>query len=65
MVLHKVRQAVGDDAFYEILRGWAKTHRHSNASTDDFTAYVEEESGKDLSGLWDTWLYGDDKPARP
>lgn len=65
MVLHKVRQAVGEDVFYEILRGWAETYRHSNASTDDFMAYVEEESGTDLTELWDTWLYGDDKPASP
>ncbi|MCX4824006.1 M1 family metallopeptidase [Streptomyces sp. NBC_01142] len=65
MVLHKVRQAVGDDAFYEILQGWAKKNRHANASTDDFTAYVEEKAGKDLTGLWDTWLYGKDKPEQP
>jgi aminopeptidase N len=63
MVLHKVRQAVGDDVFYEILRGWAETYRHANASTDDFTAYVEKASGKDLTELWDTWLHGEDKPA--
>ncbi|MFE7778627.1 M1 family metallopeptidase [Streptomyces sp. NPDC057445] len=65
MVLHKIRQAVGDDTFFGILRGWAQTHRHGNASTDDFTAYVEKESGKDLTTLWDTWLYGEAKPAQP
>ncbi|WP_434591402.1 M1 family metallopeptidase [Streptomyces sp. A5-4] len=65
MVIHKIRAAVGDDAFYDIVRGWVATHRHGNASTDDFTAYVEKKSGKDLTGLWDTWLYGQDKPASP
>ncbi|HET6858249.1 MAG TPA: M1 family metallopeptidase [Streptomyces sp.] len=65
MVIHKIRQAVGDDAFYDIVQGWVATHRHGNASTDDFTAYVEKESGKDLSGLWETWLYGQDKPDSP
>ncbi|MFC4609268.1 M1 family metallopeptidase [Streptomyces maoxianensis] len=65
MVIHKIRQAVGEDAFYRILKGWAKAHRHGNASTADFTAYVEEQSGMDLEKLWDTWLYGDKKPARP
>ncbi|WP_274560028.1 M1 family metallopeptidase [Streptomyces spiramyceticus] len=63
MVLHKVREAVGDDAFFGIVRGWASTHRHGNASTDDFTAYVEKKSGKDLKALWDTWLYGKKKPV--
>ncbi|NUK08308.1 M1 family metallopeptidase [Streptomyces lunaelactis] len=65
MVLHKVRQAVGEDTFYEILHGWAQTYRHANASTADFTAYVEKKSGKDLDELWETWLYGKDKPATP
>ncbi|MFF8290849.1 M1 family metallopeptidase [Streptomyces sp. NPDC016309] len=65
MVLHKVRQAVGDDTFFAILRGWPAKYRHANASTEDFTRYVEAESGKDLSGLWDTWLYGEGRPTGP
>ncbi|WP_142218341.1 M1 family metallopeptidase [Streptomyces sp. SLBN-118] len=65
MVLHKVRQAVGEKAFFEIVKGWAQEHRHGNASTADFTSYLEEKSGKDLTELWDTWLYGMDKPASP
>ncbi|MFJ5225483.1 M1 family metallopeptidase [Streptomyces sp. NPDC088400] len=63
MVLHRVRVAVGDEAFFRIVRGWLRTHRHGNVSTDDFTAYVEKESGQDLRGVWDAWLYGDSKPT--
>ncbi|MFF9040176.1 M1 family metallopeptidase [Streptomyces sp. NPDC014892] len=67
MVLHKVREAVGDDAFFELIRGWAAAHRHGNADTADFTAYAEkfaEEAapGADLTPVWDDWLYGDGKP---
>ncbi|MEU7566655.1 M1 family metallopeptidase [Streptomyces fradiae] len=65
MVLHQVRRAVGDEAFFALLRGWAAEHRHGTASTDDFTAYVEEETGRDLTELWDTWLYGEGRPAAP
>ncbi|MFI2368224.1 M1 family metallopeptidase [Streptomyces sp. NPDC018833] len=65
MVLHQVRTAVGDDVFFRIVRGWASEHRHGNASTDDFTAYAEAESGKDLTGVWDVWLYGDGRPVTP
>ncbi|WP_078947531.1 M1 family metallopeptidase [Streptomyces griseus] len=28
MVIHKIRQTVGDDAFYDIVQGWAAAHRH-------------------------------------
>ncbi|WP_329065204.1 M1 family metallopeptidase [Streptomyces sp. NBC_01429] len=64
MVLQRVREAVGDAAFFRIVRGWARTHRHGNADTADFTAYVERQSGKDLGALWKAWLYGQDKPPR-
>ena len=66
MVLHKIRQKVGDDAFSGMLRGWAAAHRHGNADTADFTAYVEKRApGEDFSGIWRDWLYGDGKPDHP
>lgn len=65
MVVHRIRQEMGDDeAFFALVRGWLRAHRHGNASTDDFTAFVEEESGLDLTELWDTWLNGGSRPAR-
>jgi aminopeptidase N len=66
MVLHKIRQTVGDDAFYDIIQGWAATHRHGNADTADFTAYVEKKApDKDFSEIWKDWLYGKGKPDHP
>ncbi|MHA5048630.1 M1 family metallopeptidase [Streptomyces sp. SD15] len=66
MVLHKIRQTVGDDTFDDIIQGWAATHRHANADTADFTAYVEKMApGKDFSVVWEDWLYGEGKPPKP
>ncbi|MFR0353382.1 M1 family metallopeptidase [Streptomyces sediminimaris] len=66
MVLHKIRQTVGDAAFYDILRGWAAAHRHGNADTGEFTAYVEKKApDKDFGPIWKNWLYGKGKPDRP
>ncbi|MFD5160567.1 M1 family metallopeptidase [Streptomyces hawaiiensis] len=65
MVLQKVRQAVGDDRFWRILRGWAAEHRYGNAETADFTAYVEKQApGEDFEGIWEDWLYGEGRPER-
>lgn len=66
MVLQRVRLAVGDATFFRILRDWPQKHRHGNASTADFTSYAEQESGKNLAGVWKTWLYGygGTKPGR-
>ncbi|MET9899463.1 M1 family metallopeptidase [Streptomyces sp. NPDC006446] len=66
MVLHKIRELVGDDTFYDIVQGWAATHRHASADTADFTAYVEKTApDKDFSGIWKDWLYGKGKPDHP
>ncbi|MET9445871.1 M1 family metallopeptidase [Streptomyces cinerochromogenes] len=66
MVLHKIRQKVGDDTFYDIVQGWAAAHRHGSASTADFTKYVEEKAPeKDFAGIWKDWLYGDGRPDHP
>ncbi|WP_079023863.1 M1 family metallopeptidase [Streptomyces scabiei] len=67
MVLHKIREAVGDDAFFGLIRGWATAHRHGNADTADFTAYVEKFARKtapdaDLTPIWEEWLYGEGRP---
>ncbi|MFE0254582.1 M1 family metallopeptidase [Streptomyces sp. NPDC059010] len=63
MVIHKIRQTVGDDTFYDIVQGWTKAHRHGNADTDDFTAYVEKMApDEDFDAIWEDWLYGDGKP---
>ncbi|MGV9354337.1 M1 family metallopeptidase [Streptomyces misionensis] len=66
MVLHKIRQKVGDKAFFAFLRAWPAAHRHGNASTADFTAYVQKRfPGVDFGEIWRDWLYGEGKPAHP
>jgi aminopeptidase N len=70
MVLHKIRETVGDDAFFALIRGWATAHRHGNADTADFTAYVEKCAAKaapdaDLTPVWEDWLYGEGRPPKP
>lgn len=65
MVLQRVRQEVGDEKFFALLRGWAADHRYGNASTAEFTAYAQEKTGHDLKKVWDVWLYGTGRPKAP
>ncbi|MEU9101177.1 M1 family metallopeptidase [Streptomyces sp. NPDC048361] len=65
MVVHKIREAVGDQKFFALLQDWLRTHRHANASTKDFTRFADEEAGHRLTEVWNTWLYGDGKPDSP
>ncbi|GHJ42685.1 peptidase [Catellatospora sp. TT07R-123] len=64
MTLQALRDHVGDDAFFTILRTWAKQHRDGNATTGDFTALAEKVAGEPLSGFFDAWLYQTGRPQR-
>ncbi len=62
MTLHALRQAVGDDDFFAILRAWVDQNRGGNVSTEDFIALAEQISGEELSPLFDEWLFTGVKP---
>ncbi|MFE7130346.1 M1 family metallopeptidase [Streptomyces sp. NPDC057638] len=64
MVLHRVREELGEGLFRRLLVEWPRDRRDGNASTAEFTAYVEKLSGKDLDAVWKTWLYGTGRPPR-
>jgi aminopeptidase N len=66
MTLHALRRTIGDQAFFALLKSWAAEHRDGNVRTEDFIAAAERASGgKDLGDLFDAWLFGKEKPARP
>jgi aminopeptidase N len=63
MTLQALRQAVGDDAFWRIIRGWASTKSGGNATTEEFIAFAERVSGQQLDDLFTTWLFTPAKPS--
>jgi hypothetical protein len=63
MTLHQLRLRVGDDDFFEIMRGWASTQAGGNVTTDEFIALAERISGQDLDDLFNTWLFTAEKPV--
>lgn len=65
MALHQLRLAVGDHAFFTVLKQFAAQRRYGNATTADLRAFAEKLSGKDLSELFQTWLYTPGRPALP
>jgi aminopeptidase N len=62
MTLQALRERVGDDAFFTILRTWVDEHRDDDASTEDFVALAERTSGQELDALFDAWLYAPELP---
>jgi len=63
MTLHELRRAVGDDAFFTILRKWTRASSEGRtASTSEFVALAERVSGRELGGLFQHWLFTPGKP---
>ncbi|WP_189170990.1 M1 family metallopeptidase [Pilimelia anulata] len=65
MTLHALRRTVGDDVFFRLLKEWTAGKRDGTATTAEFVALAERLSGRDLKALFDAWLYGSKRPARP
>jgi aminopeptidase N len=65
MTLHALRLTVGDDTFFRILKTWAAERRDRTAETADFVAHAERLAGKELSPLFDAWLFGTVRPVNP
>jgi aminopeptidase N len=63
MTLQALREKVGDDVFFRILRDWAAEHRYGNVTTVQFIALAERDSGRNLQHFFDVWLYQPDKPT--
>ena len=62
MTLHRLRLAVGDGDFFEILQRWAASRSGGNVTTGEFIRLAEEVSGKNLDGLFKRWLFKSGKP---
>ncbi|WP_030058416.1 MULTISPECIES: M1 family metallopeptidase [Streptomyces] len=63
VAIQALRNAVGDEKFFAILKGWPTERRYGNATIPEFRAYAEKVSGKKLGDLFDTWLFTAAKPA--
>lgn len=65
LTLHALRMQIGDDAFFRTLKAYVSKFKYGNASTADFIAIAEQESGRQLGDLFNAWLYADEMPPLP
>ncbi len=56
LFFHAVRQTVGDDAFFRILRAYVARYRFAEANPDDFITLAEQMSGKSLRDVYQEWV---------
>jgi hypothetical protein len=64
MTLHALRNAVGDEDFFDILESWATRRAGKLVTTPQFIRFAERLSGEQLDDLFETWLFTARKPPR-
>jgi len=65
LTLHALRVELGDEPFFQLLRGWVAAHTGGSVTTEDFIGFCESETGQDLTDLFDAWLFQTDLPPLP
>ena len=63
MTLHALRKAIGDETFFKLLKKWTTDHKYGTVTTEEFIALAEKLSGKDLTSLFNAWLFTAAKPS--
>jgi len=65
LTLHALRRVVGDATFFDLLRAWTSAHRHGSITTAGFVALATSVTGRDLTDLFDAWLFAAPLPELP
>jgi len=61
-ILHMLRQVMGYDKFFKLLKIWYSNYKFKFARIRDFIKTAEEVYGKDLSWFFNAWLFSSGIP---
>jgi aminopeptidase N len=64
LMWHELRHVIGDKAFWAMVKKWPRVHAEGNATREQFLAWVEKETGEELTSFFDVWLMGKTTPER-
>jgi len=56
-VLHRLRETLGNDAFWTGIRHYTRTYFGKSVTSRDFQAAMEASSGRSLSEFFAEWVY--------
>lgn len=58
LYFHALRQRVGDEGFFAILRAYYRRHRYGIATPESFLATVKTVTGSEHRDLFERWILG-------
>ena len=64
-VLRMMKWILGDEAFYQLLKDYAANpaFAYSYAKTEDFKNQILVSTGRDFTGFFNDWIYGEGYPT--
>lgn len=63
MILHMLRDYLGDEAFFEGIGCFLRQHEFGTAEVHDIRRAFEKVSGKDLNWFFNQWFFGHGHPV--
>ena len=64
LMWHELRKQLGDRVFFEMMRTWPEVRSNKNSNREDYIAWIEEQTGEELTAFFDAWLLGEKTPPR-
>ncbi|MEU8516746.1 M1 family metallopeptidase [Kitasatospora sp. NPDC048722] len=65
LAVHALRCALGDVAFFGMLKDWLSIHRHGVVATADLVGHASRYTEASLTDLFDAWLHRPGLPPLP
>ena len=62
VILHMLRNILGDEDFFQAWSYYLHKHEFSNVESIDFKIAIEEATGKNIDWFFDDWVYGGGYP---
>jgi aminopeptidase N len=62
LMWHELRQKVGDETFWRLVREWPQSRAFGNATRTEWFDWWEQESGQELTAFFDAWIDGATTP---
>lgn len=63
LMWHALRDRIGDDAFFRVLREWPVDQANGTADRVEYVDWIEATAGEELSAFFDDWLLSEESPA--
>ncbi|MCX6399109.1 MAG: M1 family metallopeptidase [Propionibacteriales bacterium] len=64
LMWQELREKIGDELFFEVLREWPESQENGNADRTEYWAWLEKKTGEELTAFFEDWLLGERTPDR-